>query len=136
MTEAEILAQVGMNQELSFFLWQWWLSISVGLLAITRLLDKKLNLFLLILLVAAYALYTLYVIDNYRVLVAQFGNLADDLDALGDSGDIGSTAVFFIQKNANPGVGVTFGLNVGAMLLFFGTIGFLIYSYIENRRGR
>jgi hypothetical protein len=136
MTEAEILAQVGMNTELSFFLWQWWLSISIGLLAIARLLDKKLNLFLVIMLVTAYALYTLYVIDNYGVLVSQFRNLAEDLNALGDSGDIGSAARYFLQKNANPGIGVTFGLSVGAALLFFGTIGFLIYSFIENRRGR
>jgi hypothetical protein len=136
MTEAEILSQVGMNQELSFFLWQWWLSISVGLLAIVKLLDKKLNLFLLTMLIAAYALYTLYVVDNYRVLSAQFGNLANDLRALSAGGEIGSAAAYFVQMNANPGIGVTFGLYAGIAILFIGTIGFLVYSFAETRKRR
>jgi hypothetical protein len=118
---------------LSFFLWQWWASISIGLLAVARLLGSKLNLYLLVMLVIAYSLYTLYVVDNYSVLSAQFGNLADDLNGLSN---LGSAAEFFIEKNANPGIGVTFGLTAGAVMLFLGTIGFLAYSFVDSQRNR
>jgi len=133
MTEAEILDLVSVHQELSLMLWQWWLSVSAALLAAGSIFGKKLNLYLLIMLLMAYALYTAYVIDNYMVLLGQFGNLAADLRALNAQGDIGSTATSFIEKNANPGVGVTFGLFVGAAMLFFGTIGFLVYSFRRSR---
>jgi hypothetical protein len=134
MTEAEAIYQISYFQELLFSVMQWWLGVSIGLLALGRFFSEKLNLFVLILLVAAYVMYTLFVVDNVRWIFENQASLVVHLENLRDGSGITAAGQAQIETSRRFTFGETWGFTFSAAILFLGSISYLVYGYIQVRR--
>lgn len=132
MTEDQILYQFSENNALIFSLLQWWLSVSVGLVAAAHFLPKKLNLFLVIFLATLYSLFSVY--THLFVTLTFFGNvgLIDALNAI-SAQDISEAGRAFLAwpNSLQVIMGAAFTLCVIGG--FIGALAYFIYSYRTNR---
>ena len=131
MSEAEITLQLSEYVNRFWVMQQWWASISIGVLVMAHLASSRLNLLLICMSLAIYTLYTLYIRQMSDINFASMSALAEDLQALVDSGAVqSSNAIHQIQMvNTDTTLyTVTFG---GTYLC---VVAFLIYSYLKGRK--
>ena len=136
MSEAEILNQVSLNQGQAFMLMQWWFSVTVGLVAIAHFFSKKLNLFLLILIVAAYVAYTTYINRFLLLLFQQNSAFILDLEALQSSGSITEASDVLVEsmRDSNSIFSAGSSFIFASVVTFVASLSYLIYRYIQYRR--
>ena len=134
MSESELLYQYGYNWEIMYTLLQWWLSVSIGLLAIARFFPKKLNLFLVVLLILLYVSFSIYSIGGVNMFFQQNLGVLEELRSLRADGSVSRAGELLLEQM--EGIWPVFAASSYVVCVaggFFGSIAFFIYSY---RRGR
>lgn len=133
MSEYEILDILAKTEDQRFNLIQWWAGVTFGLIALSHFAGRKLNLFLVVLVVLLYIGFTLFVGDLF------FGNLTqaelhrEDLAAMLAQGmplSEVSRNIIAEQPQVLRGIGFYLAV-VGA---FFGSICYLIYAFVRPGR--
>jgi biopolymer transport protein ExbB/TolQ len=104
---------------------QWWVGITIGLLAVANFLADRFVLSLLILLITTYFTYTVFVIAEIGSNIAQILALSNYLAQLPEINEASRQQVGFAN---DPGI-FAIPQAISAVGLFIGTIAFLIYSY-------
>jgi hypothetical protein len=132
MTEAETLYQISVHQEIELVILQWWVSVSIGLLALAHFLSKKLNLYVLLLLIGTYVAYSLYMFTHLKWTFEQQTRLMTHLATLEQQGVLNSASEYIVENLNNPLAMWSFSLSVFA--LFLGTIVYVIYSASVRKR--
>lgn len=134
MSESELLSQYGYNWEIMYTLLQWWLSVSIGLLAIARFFSKKLGLFLVVLLTLLYTSFSIYSIGGVGMFFQQNIGILQELSSLREDGSISLAGErLLMQMQGLWPVLAASSYVVCVAGGFLGSIAFFIYSY---RRGR
>ncbi len=64
MTEYELLFLIVERRSELINMIQWWDAISIGVIVSSHLIDRKINLFVIILIVVFYIFFSLFVIRN------------------------------------------------------------------------
>jgi hypothetical protein len=130
MTEAEISYQMSEYLDRLWTLQQWWASISIGVLIMAHLATARLNLFLVLISLALYTSYTVYIVQMLRDNIFTIYALAADLEALVQSGIVNS-------NNANEMMSIMDNNPFLFYLTFGGTYlsvcSYLIYSYFRSQ---
>ena len=131
MTEDQILNQFGENNGLIFSLLQWWLGVSVGLVAATHFFSKKLNLYLVIFLAMLYTCFSIY--THLYVALTFFANvgLVNALNSM--RGELSEAGLAFLAwpMSLQIVMGCAFALCVIGG--FLGTLAYFVVSYRSNR---
>ena len=132
MTEDQILNQFSENNALIFSLLQWWLSVSVGLVAAAHFLSKKLNLYLVIFLATLYGLFSVY--TNLFVALTFVTNvgLIDALNALPE-GQVSAAGRAFLSWPDSLQVIMGAAFTLCVIGGFFGALAYFVMSYRANR---
>lgn len=131
MTEDQILNQFGENNALIFSLLQWWLSVSVGVVAAAHFFAKKLNLYLVVFLAALYSCFSIY--THLFVTLTFLGNvgLINALNAIPEQVSPAGRALLAWPTSLQIVMGIAFTLCVVGG--FFGTLAYFVVSYRTNR---
>jgi len=132
VTEAEILYQWHLFDETLTTTLQWWAGISFGLIGLSHFAGKKLNLFLVVVLVVLYISFSFTM--GWRI--ATFGvmqqQLLTDLERVGE---LSVTSRYLLSgQNQRPLFDVFYLLSVFGT--FLGCIGYVIYAYLQGRAAR
>jgi uncharacterized membrane protein len=132
MTEDQILNQFGENNALIFSLLQWWLSVSVGLVAAAHFFAKKLNLYLVVFLVMLYTCFSIYTHLFVTLTFVTNVGLIDALIAIPEDQISSAGRAFLSWPNSLQAVmGAAFALCVIGG--FVGAVAYFIMSYRANR---
>ena len=127
MTEAEIMNQVGLNDETVQFVYQWWVGISFGLIALAHFARKQLTLSLVTLLLLLYACGTATAILSVFSYILPNMSYFDDLSVLRDAGGLAQGTEAYIWWYQNPWNGVGFFFT--SIGVFGGTVWYLIHRF-------
>jgi hypothetical protein len=130
MTEADIINQYNLITDRVYVILQWWASISFALVALSHFAAKKLSLALTLTVGALYVLLTCYVLGAFYRNATFLLSLQDDLSEIHATG-AGSNIADAIVRPLNPLVGMSIGLSIVG--LFFGSLGYLTFSYRKAR---
>ena len=111
-------------------MYQWWTSVSIGILLLAHFAADRLNAISLIFLVILYAVYSVWVHSMvwYNVLIAN-GYLSE-LRNLVESGQSNVIVETYLDDSGN--IPVFYGY-VAASLLYVGTNAYLIYRFVKTR---
>ena len=132
MTEDQILNQFGENNAVIFSLLQWWLSVSVGLVAAAHFLSKKLNLYLVIFLATLYSFFSVYTHLFVALTFVTNVGLIDALNAYPEDQLSKAGQAFLAWPDSLQ------TLMAGAFVLcvvggFVGAVTYFLVSYRSNR---
>jgi len=133
MSEFEILDLMTKTEDQRFNLIQWWTSVTFGVIVLSHFAGRKLNLFLVVLVVLLYVGFTLFVGDLFFGNVSQAALHRQDLaamQALGMPLSEVSRQIVGEQPQVLRGIGFYFAV-VGA---FIGSISYLIYAFVRLGR--
>ena len=133
MSEYEILDILAKTEDQRFNLIQWWAGVTFGLIALSHFAGRKLNLFLVVLVVLLYVGFTLFVGDLFFGNVRQAALHGQDLAAMLAQGvplSEVSRDIIAEQPQVLRGIGFYLAV-VGA---FFGSICYLIYAFVRPAR--
>ena len=128
VTEAEILELVAITIDRVWMIAQWWVSISLALIAVAHVAAKRINLPILIGMMAMYFCYTAMVVSFYVWNSLYMLHLADELHAL-------TTVTRSNRAWDHPSgtAGMMF-MNLSGVLLYLACNAYLIRTYIQERR--
>ena len=112
---------------------QWWASVSIGVLVMAHLASSRLNLLLIIISLALYTSYTLYMHQMSAENVKDMQALAGDMQALIDSGVAQSNTALRQVQTVNADVRLYRVTFLGTYLC---VVIYLIYSYTRSRKSR
>lgn len=131
MSEFEILDLMTKTEDQRFNLIQWWAGVTFGLIALSHFASRKLNLFLVILVVLLYVGFTLFVGDLFFGNVTQAALHRQDLAAMQALGmPLSEVSRQIIAEEPQVLRGIGFYLAViGA---FLGSISYLVYAYVRS----
>ena len=133
MGEDQILYQFSENNALIFSLLQWWLSVSVGLVAAAHFFAKKLNLYLVVFLVMLYTCFSVYTHLFVTLTFVTNVGLIDALNAIPDDQVSAAGRAFLSWPNSLQIVmGSAFALCVVGG--FFGAVAYFVFSYRASAR--
>ena len=134
MTEPEILAVLSESIDRTWYVQQWWVSISFGLLVLAHLASEKLNAVLLLTVIGLYTTFTFYIFSLLKLNYGVTNAYKKDLESLLESGvDLMNGTSFWVQQNtqiANNLGQITF------LSTFICVISYLVYGYWKSRRGK
>ena len=133
MSEFEILDLMAKTEDQRFNLIQWWTSVTFGVIVLSHFADRRLNLFLVVLVVLLYVGFTLFVGDLFFGNVAQAALHRQDLaamQALGIPLSEVSRQIVGEDPQVLRGIGFYFAV-IGA---FLGSISYLIYAFVRSGR--
>ncbi len=130
MSEAEIAYQMSEYLNRIWTMQQWWASISLAVLVMAHLASARLNLFLVLISLALYTSYTLYMAQMMRANIETVYALASDLEVLINSGAVNSNNAreMISIKHSNP---FLYYLTFGGTYL--SVCAYLLYSYFKAR---
>jgi hypothetical protein len=131
MSEFEILDLMTKTEDQRFNLIQWWAGVTFGLIALSHFAGRKLNLFLVVLVVLLYVGFTLFVGDLFFGNVTQAALHREDLaamQALGAPLSEVSRQIVAEDPQLLRGIGFYFAV-IGA---FFGSISYLVYAFARS----
>jgi hypothetical protein len=133
MSEFEILDLMTKTEDQRFNLIQWWAGVTFGLIALSHFAGRKLNLFLVVLVVLLYVGFTLFVGDLFFGNLTQAALHRQDLAAmLAQGAPLSEVSRQIIGEDAQVLRGIGFYLAViGA---FVGSISYLVYSFVRLGR--
>ena len=142
MIEADFVLMLSEYSNRSWVLQTWFVSVSMALFTVAYLVGKKLNIGQVSFILLTYILYTVAILRN---LTRILNNIAGAVSSLHDleKQDVNLsplTMQLFDSYNADLEItlGTTFEfliLEIGFFLLmFFGSIGYLIYQYRNGRK--
>ena len=129
MSEDRILELTLQANELTATYLQWWLSISIGLVAVAHFAIRKINLPIVLFISALYVAHTVNTARSLFKIGSVFGGAALELEQLAASGNASHITEAFLQAPGAilPLYGFAF---VGT---FLGTLCFLAYCYLRVR---
>lgn len=133
MSEYEILDLMTKTEDQRFNLIQWWASVTFGVIVLSHFAGRKLNLFLVILVVLLYVGFTLFVADLFFGNVTQAALHRQDLaamQALGAPLSEVSRQIIGEDPQVLRGIGFYFAV-IGA---FLGSISYLVYAFVRSDR--
>ena len=133
MSEFEILDLMTKTEDQRFNLIQWWTSVTFGVIVLSHFAGRKLNLFLVVLVVLLYVGFTLFVGDLFFGNVSQAALHRQDLAAMQSLGmplSEVSRQIVGEDPQVLRGIGFYFAV-VGA---FIGSISYLIYAFVRPGR--
>lgn len=133
MSEFEILDLMTKTEDQRFNLIQWWAGVTFGLIALSHFAGRKLNLFLVVLVVLLYVGFTLFVGDLFFGNVTQAVLHRQDLAAMQAQGvplSEVSRQIIGEERQVLRGIGFYLAV-VGA---FVGSICYLIYAFVRSDR--
>ena len=134
MTEKEIVELYADYSELYFSLLQWWLSVTVGIVAVAHFFAKKLNVPILIFLVALYLAYSFYALNlagtNYAASQALISQLRE-LQSIDGVTAISELLIANINSSSSITSRLFFFCVLGGL---FGSVTYLIGAYVKARR--
>lgn len=134
MSEAEIAYQVSEIYNRVWSIQQWWASISIGLLILAHLASEKLNLFLVVFIMALYSSFSLYV---FNILGRNWNTVThyiQDLQGLVDVGQkLSSGTLTLLEPQSEI---VTTLIIIVLIATFMGCNTYLVYSYLKERRNK
>ena len=133
MSEAEITFQISEILNRLWVMQQWWASVSIGVLVMAHLASSRLNLLLIIISLALYTSYTLYMHQMSAENVKDMQALAGDMQALIDSGVAQSNTALRQVQTVNADVRLYRVTFLGTYLC---VVIYLIYSYTRSRKSR
>lgn len=128
MSEAEILYQYSENSALVFNYLQWWLGVSVGLVALGHLFAKQLTRALSVFIACLYVLYSTYCFLMSYFFFMQNGTMLTELairDALGELSIAGHAPLTAIPTPL--AVTIVISLFSCIVLGFFGSLSYFVY---------
>lgn len=131
MNEADLIYQLSIVLDRIWSMQQWWASVSIGVLVMAHLASSRLNLFLIILSLALYSLYTFFMYSMLLENVGLLSALARDLQALIDSGVANSHVAKEQADIMNDGSGLFVATYAGT---YVSVMAYLLYSYMRARR--
>jgi hypothetical protein len=134
MSEAEIVYQMSEIYNRVWSIQQWWASMSIGLLILAHLASERLNLLLVVFIMALYSSFSLYIFNilgrNWNAIVSYI----QDLQELKDTGhDLSSGTLTFLIPQSEI---VTSLVIIVLISTFIGCNAYLVYSYLKVRRKR
>ncbi len=131
MSEDRIIELLLLAGDQTTDLLQWWLSISIGVVALAHFVARKLNLTIVIVVSVLYAAHTYSTVDGIlRLGRVSSGGLLD-LERMADLGNVSLMTETFLQPAGLPPPGLAYA--VAFVGTFLGTLGFLVYSYSRAR---
>ena len=125
----ELAEQLNMIIDRYWGIYQWWTSISIGLLLVAHFASKNLNIFSLSFLLLLYFIYTIW---NYQMMSYNLGLMNgyyEELQVLRDAGETSPVIAAYLNGNE----GAIYGFISSGMLLF-GTTSYLIYMFVRSNR--
>ena len=132
MSEAEIAYQLSEIYNRVWSIQQWWASISIGLLILAHLASEKLNLFLVLFIMALYSSFSLYV---FNILGRNWNTIThyiQDLQSLVDAGQkLSSGTLTFLEPQSEI---ITTVIIIVLIATFMGCNAYLVYSYFKFKR--
>jgi hypothetical protein len=132
MSEAEIAYQLSEIYNKVWSIQQWWASISIGLLILAHLASEKLNLFLVLFIMALYSSFSLYV---FIILARNWNTIThyiQDLQGLVDAGHkLSLGTLTYLEPQSEI---VTALILIVLICTFMGCNAYLVYSFLKNRR--
>ena len=132
MSEFEILDLMTKTEDQRFNLIQWWTSVTFGVIVLSHFAGRKLNLFLVVLVVLLYVGFTLFVGDLFFGNVSQAALHRQDLAAMQSLGaplSEVSRQIIGEDPQVLRGIGFYFAV-IGA---FVGSISYLVYAFVRLR---
>ena len=130
MSEAEIVYQLSEAYNRMWGMLQWWTSISFGVFITAHLAVKKLNGFLVTILLLLYSAFSFHQLELLLIIADVAIGFTNDLQAISNSGITlakGSSA-YLEQGNSK------FLLIITLAGTYLGAISYLIYGYIKSKR--
>jgi hypothetical protein len=133
MSEYEILDLMTKTEDQRFNLIQWWASVTFGVIVLSHFAGRKLNLFLVILVVLLYVGFTLFVADLFFGNLTQAALHREDLAAMQALG-MPLSEVSRQILGENPQVLRGIGFYVAVIGAFVGSISYLVYAFVRSGR--
>lgn len=130
MTEFELITLVIERRTEAISLMQWWASISVGIIAGSQLLERFLNMILLIILIAFYLFFTFATFRLSTAIGEQMFKAFEDLSRLKEPS---AQAALMIDQYTSGYIGSTQSI-LGIVVLFVvvATCAYPIWVYKKN----
>jgi hypothetical protein len=133
MSEYEILDLMTKTEDQRFNLIQWWASVTFGVIVLSHFAGRKLNLFLVLLVVLLYVGFTLFVADLFFGNLTQAALHREDLAAMQALG-MPLSEVSRQILGENPQVLRGIGFYVAVIGAFVGSISYLVYAFVRSGR--
>ena len=132
MSEAEIVYQLSEMYNKIWSVQQWWASISIGLLILAHLASERINLFLVLFIMALYSSFSLYI----SIMLTRTWNTTthyiQDLQGLVGAGHkLSSGTLTLLEPQSEI---VTALIVIVFICTFIGCNAYLVYSYLKGRR--
>lgn len=133
MTTYEFLEIFALSKSQQISLLQWWASISFGLIALSHIGRKQLNLSLVILIVLLYIGFSLAMLAIFFDEIAISNKIVLLLKDMESTNEPGKEFIDFMNNKGFPLWGV-FGLTISFIGTFIGSIFYVLYAYKSNKK--
>ena len=135
MTEADALYQYSYALERSAGLLQWWVSISLALLAFAHVSAKKLNLAIVLVLLGLYVVFSAYWALALLSLFSELAGIADTLREIASTEGLSPAGARRLLLNDNSGLNAVL-LRISLIGTFLTTIAYVLFCYWRQRAKR
>ena len=132
MSEGEIIEAVNSIYDRYWVMYQWWLSISIGVLILAHLVATRLNLPLLLSTMALYSMYTLWVAILLEHNIEIYAGYINDLNNFDGPIRKGSEFLAGLKGSSLGFLGARLG-KLAAIVMFFSTNAYLGYCYMNAK---
>ncbi|MDN4501903.1 hypothetical protein QX776_05795 [Alteromonadaceae bacterium BrNp21-10] len=112
---------------------QFWASVSFGLIAVSHLAVKHLNVLMAIIISLLYSSFTLFVVSILSLNISVVNGFIQDLQNMLDAGTLVTQGALSVINN-DTGVLQMVAIFTAFLGTFFGTLFFLWYSYAKNNK--
>jgi hypothetical protein len=130
MTEAELIAEFGLNLERAWGMIQWWTSITFAVLLAAHLGMKYLNIVIVSIIILLYSLLSFLVAQVFfsymQSAFASIGSLSD----LSEQVDLSGLSAHLLGPNSGL---LAMTLWVTVLVTFLTTIFYVVFSYRKSR---
>lgn len=134
MTEDQLLTEWHLLIESWFYLLQWWVGLSFGVVGVAHFAAKKLTLPAVVLILVVYVSHTLNSLFYLTKVDAITDGIAAELQLLLDMGEATQVARAWLESQDPAWASIPyFAAGAG---VFVGSIAYLIMSYVQSRRAQ
>lgn len=128
--ELELIDQLNVVYDRYWVIYQWWTSVAIGVLLMAHFASERLTILTTAFLVILYSIYSAWLFGMLMYNIESAGAALDQLRILTESGAT-EYAISKVYVNSD-GIAVLLGV-LAPILLFIGSLSYLIFRYREHR---
>jgi hypothetical protein len=136
MSEVDVIELINLSLGEALATVQWWVSISIGAIALTHYWQERLTVALVVVVIVLYTLFTVYTMSGFSIFAGTIGSYVVRLTEMQNLDELTVGGARYL---ANIKAAAPFSLVAGGICafgLYFGVVTFLVLGYRRTRDSR